>query len=122
MKLGVCSCNAGQDGCLCPHQAAIVRHFQIPSINCIPKLSPETRQHLAMIAIGPQAVQDSNLYSSSSKEALCSLNSTQCSDSGTPDFAGTAWDLMRSSAMDTQTEMSFVLVQDNLLPLTLMIL
>ena len=70
IKLGVCSCNAGQDGFPCSHQAAIVKHFHIPSINCIPTLSPETRQNLAMIAIGPQTVQDPNfLLFSSSKEA-----------------------------------------------------
>ena len=62
MKLGVCSCNAGQDGSHCSHQAAIVRHFHILSINCIPTLSTETRQHLAMIAIGPQAVQNFNFF------------------------------------------------------------
>ena len=62
MKLGVCSCKAGQDGSPCSHQAAIVRHFHIPNINCIPTLSPETRQHLAMIGIGPQAVQDSTFF------------------------------------------------------------
>ena len=52
VKPGVCSCNVGQDGSPCCHQAAILRHFHIPNINCIPTLSPETRQHLAMIAIG----------------------------------------------------------------------
>ena len=52
MNLGVCNCNAGQDGYPCSHQAAIVRHFHIPSIN----VSPETKQHFAMTTIGPQAV------------------------------------------------------------------
>lgn len=36
MKLGVCSCNAGQDGSPCSHQAAVVNHFHVPSVNCIP--------------------------------------------------------------------------------------
>ena len=108
VKLGVCSCSAGQDGSPCSHQAAIVKHFHIPSVNCIPTLSLETRQHLAMIAIGPQAVQDPKFYSSlhqkKHEQSLCHTDSTQCSDSGTSDFIGTAWDLMRSSAIDTQTD------------------
>ena len=98
MKLGVCSCNGGQDGSPCSHQAAIVKHFHIPSINCIPTLSPETRQHLAMIAIGCQAVQDPNFYSSlhqkKHEQSLCHTDSIQRSNSDTPDFTGTAWDLM----------------------------
>ena len=42
MKLGVCSWNAGRDGSSCSHQAAIVKHYHTPSVNCIPTLSPET--------------------------------------------------------------------------------
>ena len=34
MKLGVCSCIAGQDGSLCSHQSAIVLNFKVSSINC----------------------------------------------------------------------------------------
>ena len=98
MKLGVCSCNASQDGSPCSHQAAIVKHFHILSINCIPTLSPETRQNLAMIAIGPQAVQDPNFYSSlyqkKHEESLYHTDSTHNSDPDMPDFTGTAWDLV----------------------------
>ena len=43
MKLGVCSCKAGQDGSPCSHQAAIVKLYHISSVNCIPTLSPETK-------------------------------------------------------------------------------
>ena len=89
----VCSCNAGKDGSLCSHQAAIVKHFHIPCVNCIPTLSPETRQHLAMIAIGPQAVQDPNFYSSlhqkKHEESLCHTDSTQYGDPSMPDVTGT---------------------------------
>ena len=108
MKLGVCSCNAGQDGSPCSHQAAIVKHFHTPSVNCIPTLSPETRQHLAIIAIGSHAVQDPNFYSllhqKKHEQSLHTADSNHCHDSDTPDFTGTEWDLMRSSAMDTQTD------------------
>ena len=35
MKLVVCSCNVGPVNSPCSHQAVIVRHFHISSINCI---------------------------------------------------------------------------------------
>ena len=61
-----------------------------------------------MIAIGPQAVQDSNFYYSlhqtKHEQSLCSLDSIQCSDFGSSDLAGTAWNLMRSSAIASSTE------------------
>ncbi len=44
MTLGVCSCTAGQDGSPCSHQATVVKHYHIPAVNCIPTLSPESRQ------------------------------------------------------------------------------
>lgn len=52
MELGICSCNAGRDGSPCSHQAAIVKHYHIPSVNCIPSLSAESRQLVANIALG----------------------------------------------------------------------
>lgn len=76
----------------------------LPSVNCIPTLSSETRQQLAMIAVGPSA---SNFYLSlHQKKAreICQSDSTLHSDPDSPDFTGTAWDLMRSSAMDNQSE------------------
>ena len=33
IKLRVCSCNAGQDGFPCSHQAAIVKYFHTPSVH-----------------------------------------------------------------------------------------
>ena len=75
MKLGVCSCTAGQDGSPCSHQAAIVNHFHVASVNCIPTLSSTTRQQLAVIAVGSRAVQDLNFYSSlhqkKQEQSLC---------------------------------------------------
>ena len=51
MEIGVCSCNAGRDGSPCSHQAVVVRHYKIFSINCIPVTS-EARQLLAKVAVG----------------------------------------------------------------------
>ena len=51
MEIGVCSCNAGRDGSPCSHQTAVVRHYKIFSINCIPVTS-EARQLLAKVAVG----------------------------------------------------------------------
>ena len=47
MEIGVCSCNASHDGSPCSHQAAVVRHCNIFSINCIPVTS-EARQLLLL--------------------------------------------------------------------------
>ena len=63
MQLGTCSCIAGQDGSPCSHLAAVVRHYHIPSVNCIPTLVPEVRQQLAAIAMGSKAIQDQQFYS-----------------------------------------------------------
>ena len=63
MHLGTCSCTAGQDGSPCSHQAAVVRHHHIPSVNCIPTLVPEVRQQLAAIVMGSKAMRDQQFYS-----------------------------------------------------------
>ena len=96
MKLGVCSYNAGQDGSPCSHQAATVKHFHIPNVNCIPTYSPETRQQLAVIAVGPSAIQDSSFYFSLHQAAIeFSIRQSGPpfhSDPDSPNFTGTAWD------------------------------
>ena len=107
MKLGACSCPAGQDGSPCSHQAAIVNHYHVPSINCIPTLSPQTRQQLAVIAVGPKAVQDPSFYSSlhqkKQEKSVCPIKP---SGSNSPVFSESAWDLIRSSTMENDPEQS----------------
>ena len=98
MKLGVCSCPAGQDGSPCSHQAAVVKHFHIPSVNCIPTLSPETRQLLAKIAVG-SAAKNAMFYSSLHQKNT-DATATVASESETADFTGTAWNLVRSGEVD----------------------
>lgn len=108
MKLGVHSCIAGQDGSICSHQAAVVKLFQIPSVNCIPSLSPETRRILAEIAIGPNAVQDHVFYSSLHEKHLNSASHSAEDGDCQPDlsdFSGTAWNLVRSEAVDSDKPM-----------------
>lgn len=63
MTLCVCSCTAGQDGSPCSHQAT-VKHYHIPSVKCVPTLSPESRQRLASVALGFSSVQSPHFYSS----------------------------------------------------------
>ena len=70
MELGVCSCNAGRDGSPCSHQAAIVRWYHVQSINCVPVLSPETRQKMATIALGSTSIQSPTFYSSLHEKSL----------------------------------------------------
>ena len=109
IKIGVCSCTAGQDGSPCSHQAAIVNHFHVASVNCIPTLSSTTRQQLAVIAVGSRAVQDLNFYSSlhqkKQEQSLCQNDTSLSCDRNSLDFTGTEWDLMRSSAIDSQADM-----------------
>ena len=38
------------------------------------------------------------------EQALFHIAQTQCNSSSTSDFTGTAWDLVRSSEIDTQTD------------------
>ena len=105
MKLGACSCTAGQDGSPCSHQAAIVRHFRVPSINCIPTLSPQTRQQLAVIAVGPKAVQDPSFYASlHQKKQEDSVSPVKPNGPNSPDFSGSVGDLIQFSAMDSDPE------------------
>ena len=61
MNLGVCGCC---DGLPCSHQAAVVKYFHIPSVNCIPTLSSETRQLYASLALGSTSIKDPKFYSS----------------------------------------------------------
>ena len=106
MKLGVCSCIAGQDGSPCSHQAAIINLFKIPSVNCIPSQSPETRRILAEIAIGPKAIQDPTFYSSLHEKQKCDDYAIAENGVGQPDlsdFSGTAWNLVRSEADNSDT-------------------
>lgn len=51
MKHGLCNCEAGQDGSACSHQAAVVLHFGVSSINCIPTMSCKSRKEIAVIAL-----------------------------------------------------------------------
>jgi len=41
-SVGIRSCMGEQDGSPCSHQAAIVKHYEVPSVNCIPTLSSST--------------------------------------------------------------------------------
>ena len=63
-SIGICSCMGGQEGSPCSHQAAIVKHHGVPSVNCIPTLSSSTRQQIAVITTGSKAIQVSQFYAS----------------------------------------------------------
>ena len=98
MSVGVCSCTAGQDGSPCSHQAAVVRHYGVPSINCIPTLSPQIRQEIATITLGSNAIQNYQFYASLRQEKQEIKVPVPSHDD--QDFSGTAWDLVRSMAID----------------------
>ena len=100
MDLGVCSCNAGRDGSPCSHQAAIVKCYHIQSVNCVPVLSPETRQKLATIALGSSSVKAPQFYSSLHEKNLSALVESPPSGS----FEGSAWDLVKGSVSPAEEE------------------
>lgn len=62
-----------------------------------------------MIAIGSRVVQGPNFYSSlhqkKQEQSLCQTDTGLSCDGDSPDFTGTEWNLMRSSAMDIQADM-----------------
>jgi hypothetical protein len=98
MNLGVCSCIAGQDGSPCSHQAAIVKLFKIPSVNCVPSQSPETRKILAEIAVRLW-IRPSILLSISDKAVENSVG-----EQDTLDFSGSAWNLVHAESRASDTE------------------
>ena len=97
MSVGICSCIGGQDGSPCSHQAAIVKHHGVPSVNCIPTLSSSTRQEIAVIAIGCKAIQEPQFYASLHQEKIESGHDSNLQP-GYEEFTGTGWDLIQSSA------------------------
>lgn len=101
MDLGICSCSGGQDGSPCSHQAAIVKWLHIPSVNCVPVVSPESRQLLANIALGSGSIQAPQFYSSLHEKSL--TVSTPSTKSPELHFDGSAWDLMRGLASSAET-------------------
>ena len=60
MNLGICSCTGGQDGSPCSHQATIAKLLGIYSVNCMSTISAAARQQLACIALGSNAIRDSD--------------------------------------------------------------
>ena len=100
MSVGICSCMGGQDGSPCSHQAAVVKCYGIPSVNCIPTLSSPTRQEIAVIGIGPKAIQDCQFYASLHQEKLESVTDGKL-NTFPDEFSGPSWDLMRSSEIET---------------------
>ena len=95
MELGICSCNAGSDGSPCSHQAAIVKHFHIPSVNCVLTLSPESRHLLASFALGSNSIQNPQFYSSLHENSFSNSTPAQSSELS---FDRSTWDLVRGLA------------------------
>ena len=103
MSIGICSCMGGQDGSPCSHQAAIVKHHGVPSVNCIPTLLSSTRQQIAVIAIRCKAIQESQFYASLHQEKIESVFDSNMLPGG-EEFVGPGWDLIRSSANIDDTD------------------
>ena len=97
MEIGTCSCEKGKNGAPCSHQAAVVYHYHIKSINYIP-IQASQRQDLAYIALGEKARKDSGFYASL-HEDLHEDHGTVKPTEDTSDFSGSAWDVIRAGAL-----------------------
>ncbi len=86
----------------CSHQAAIVMHSYIPAANCVPTLSPESRQRLAGIALGFSSVLSCNFYSSlhQKNDEEVSAHSSHTNKVDNPNFSAAEWDLIRGQASE----------------------
>ena len=100
ISIGVCTCERGQDGSPCVHQAATVLYYGEESINYIATLSAKARLKLATIALGNNAIKQVSFYSSLHQQAIEEdINQTEANNhsSDTLGFEGSEWDLMRSN-------------------------
>ena len=102
VNIGVCTCEHGQDGSPCVHQAAVVLNFGQESINYIATLSANARLKLAIIALGSSAIQQLSFYSSLHQQSLEERMNESKADvtdqcSNFPTFQGSEWDLIRSN-------------------------
>ncbi|XP_014663444.1 PREDICTED: uncharacterized protein LOC106806104 [Priapulus caudatus] len=57
MSISLCTCCAGINGAPCKHQYAVVRHFNVSSLNFLPLNDPVMRQHLLYLATGMENVR-----------------------------------------------------------------
>lgn len=64
MNIGVCTCERGQDGSPCVHQAAVVLNFGVESLNYIATLTATARLKIATIVLGSGAVKQLSFYTS----------------------------------------------------------
>ena len=71
MEIGICSCDRGENGSPCAHQAAVVWHYHTKSSNFVPTLNPSLRQEIGFIALGEMVNQTMKFYSSLQKEQIC---------------------------------------------------
>lgn len=102
MEIGTCSCETGQNGSPCSHQAAIVLHYHVESVNLVPTLHPTLRQKVAFLALGNQASKTTAFYSAL-HEGIKPMTVTE-NVGNTSDFSGTSWDVIRAGTLDDISE------------------
>ena len=100
----VCTCTQGRDGSPCAHQASIVYQYGEESLNFICTMSSRSRFKIASIALGDQAITSTSFYASLHQKAMeekyGEKSTAPHNPSSTPDFTGTAWDLIRAGAQE----------------------
>ena len=104
MGIGTCSCEIGKNGSPCSHQAAIVLHYNIESVNFVPTLHPSLRQDIAFLALGNKASKTIEFYSAL-REGMKPVSVTEnIATTNISDFTGTSWDVIRAGALDDTIE------------------
>ena len=98
VNLGLCTCEKGQDGSPCVHQAAGVLQFGKKSLNYIATLATNARLKLATIALGNGAIKQLSFYTSLHQQSLeKSFNQPKTNKQDPGNFVGSEWDLIRSN-------------------------
>ena len=108
MDLCTCSCLQGMDGSPCVHQAAVVKHHHLVSLNFVPTLNPSVRRDIAIVALGSEAEDDLVFYSSlhqQKNEKLSTQDQAPINpDTYEPDFTQSCWALIRAGAKEDTGE------------------
>ena len=68
MDIGSYSCEKGTDGSPCAHQSAVVVRYKIKSVNTFPFLTTLSRQRIAKVALGDNAMALIDFYASIHQE------------------------------------------------------
>jgi len=85
-----CSCEISKNGSPCSHQAAIVFHCNIESVNFVPTLHPLLCQDIAFLVLGNKAIKNIEFYSALHEEIKPVSTAANIATTNPSDFTGTS--------------------------------